>query len=203
LLAFVPVPGRAANVGAYTPEANLGIWIDKALFGIHQDGTTYAWTLASLGFGATVLMGALGGRLLKGPLPGARKIQILLCAGGSCLLAGWLLSYVVPIVKHIWTSSMALWAGGWCYLLLALFYGVIDVMGFRRWSFPLVIIGANAIVAYMLFQLIDLKAISRRLFGGLAAHTGNGADFVIAAGAFGILWFILWYLYRNRTFIRV
>ena len=203
ILALVPVASRPEGVGPYTPQDNLALSVDKTVFGVHQDGTTYTWVLSSLGFGATVLMGVLGGTLLKGTMPGPRKVWVLAGAGAGCLAAGWLLSFVVPIIKHIWTSSMALWAGGWSFLLLAVFYGVIDVLGFKRWSFPFVVIGANAIVAYVLAHVVDFKPISRRLLGGLAEHAGTANAFVLAAGTFGILWFLLWYLYRNRTFVRV
>ena len=63
---------------------------------------------------------------------------------------GWLDAWRFPIIKHLWTSSMVLWAAGWCYLLLALFYPVIDVLHFRGRSFFFMVFGANAITAYML-----------------------------------------------------
>ena len=97
---------------------------------------------------------------------------------------------------------MVLWSGGWCLLLLAMFYWLIDVKGFRRWSFFFVVIGMNAIVAYM-SELIPWGQISAIFFGGLARHLGIFGDALLAAAALGILWLCLYYLYRNRTFIRI
>ena len=200
LLRFVPVPGHAA--GILTPDVNLAIWIDKLLLGRFQDGTTYTWILTSLGFGATVLMGVLAGQLLRAALPGPRKAQWLAAAGSACLFLGWLWGFAIPIIKHIWTSSMILWSGGWCLLLLALFYWVIDVKGYRRWAFFFIVIGMNAIVAYM-SDLLPWPQISAIFFGGLAKHLGSFGPVLLTFGALGILWLCLYYMYRNRTFIRI
>jgi predicted acyltransferase len=200
LLAFVPVPGHGA--GVLTPDGNLAIYIDKLLLGSFQDGTSYTWILTSLGFGATVLMGVLAGHLLRTSLPGTRKAQWLAASGFACLLAGWLWSFATPIIKHIWTSSMTLWSGGWCLLLLALFYWIIDVKGYRPWAFVFVVIGMNAIVAYM-SDLIPWAQISSIFLGGLAKHLGMFGNFLLTFGAIGILWLGLYYMYRNRTFIRI
>jgi predicted acyltransferase len=179
------------------------MYIDKALLGHFQDGTPYTWILSSLGFGATVLMGVLAGHLLRSKLAGTRKAVLLAGAGLGCLAGGWLWSFAFPIIKHIWTSSMVLWSGGWCLLLLALFYWLIDVLGYRRWAFPFIVIGMNAIVAYMAPDLINFMQISHTVFAGLARHLGMFGDFLLAFGAIGILWVGLYYMYRKQTFVRI
>jgi len=201
LMALVPVPGHGA--GVFTPDGNLAMYIDKTLLGHFQDGTTYTWILSSLGFGATVLMGVLSGHLLRSKLPGHRKALALAGAGLACLAGGWVWSFAFPIIKHIWTSSMVLWSGGWCLLLLALFYWVIDVLGYRRWAFFFTVIGMNAIVAYMAPDIIPFSTISKTLFAGLARHLGMFGPVLVAFGTLGVLWLILYYLYRNRTFVRI
>jgi predicted acyltransferase len=201
LMRFVPVPGYGA--GVFTPDGNLAMYIDKALLGRFQDGTTYTWILSSLGFGATVLMGVLAGHLLRSKLAGTRKALLLVGAGLACLAGGWLWSFTFPIIKHIWTSSMVLWSGGWCLLLLALFYWLIDVLGYRRWAFPFIVVGMNAIVAYMAPDLINFRHISRTVFAGLTRHLGMFGEFLLAFGAFGILWVGLYYMYRKQTFVRI
>ena len=108
-----------------------------------------------------------------------------------------------PIIKHLMTSSMILWAGGWCLLLMALFYGVIDMAGFRKWAFPFVVIGMNAITAYMAIHLIDFRGIANHLVGGLAGHLDAFGDPLRALAAFMILWGGLYYMYRNKTFMRI
>jgi len=201
LMRFVPVPGVGA--GVFTPEGNLAMHIDKALLGRFQDGTTYTWILSSLNFGAQVLMGVLAGHLLRSKLTGTRKAIILAVTGLGCLLVGWLWGLIFPIIKHIFTSSMVLWAGGWCLLLLALFFYVIDVLGYKKWAFFFIVIGMNAIVAYLAPDFFNFHEISTRALGGLARHLGMFGNFVVEGGAVAILWGGLYYMYRNKTFVRI
>ena len=201
LMAFVPVPGHGA--GVFTPDGNLAMWIEEALLGRFRVGFNYTMILSSLGFGATVLMGVLAGHLLRSSLPGRRKALLLAGSGLACLLGGWLWGFVFPIIKHIWTSSMALWSGGWCLLLLALFYWVIDVLGYRRWAFFFTVIGMNAIVAYIAPDIIPFSQISNTLFSGLSKHLGMFGNILVTFGALGVLWLGLYYMYRKRTFVRI
>jgi predicted acyltransferase len=131
----------------------------------------------------------------------------LLGAGAACLAAGWIWGLWYPINKHLCTSSFVLWAGGWCFLLLAVFYGVIDVLGWRAWAFPFVVIGANALLAYVVSHLFgnQIARISGVLFAGLARHLERFGwqSFVFATGSVLVLWLILWSLYRKRIFWRV
>jgi len=200
-LRFIPIPGHGA--GLLTPDTNLAMYIDKALLGRFQDGTTYTWILSSLAFGAQVLMGVLAGQLLRSKLAGTRKALMLAGAGLASLLVGWLWSFSFPIIKHIFSSTMVLWAGGWCLLLLALFYYVIDVRGYRRWAFFFTVIGMNAIVAYLAPDFFNFHEISTGVFAGLARHLGMFGSFLIEAGAVGILWAGLYYMYRKQTFVRI
>ena len=201
LMMFVPVPGHGA--GVLEPEANLAIYIDKIVLGGFQDGTTYTWILSSMTFGATVLLGVLAGHLLRSDKTDRAKLLWLAAFGLACLALGWSWSFHFPIIKHIWTSSMVLWAAGWSYLLLALFFLLIDVWGFRRWAFPFVVIGANAIAVYMATHVFDVREIGDVFVGGLAPRLGSYAPGVRALAAFIVVWLILWFLYRKKTFIRV
>jgi predicted acyltransferase len=201
LMIFVPVPGH--GTGVLTPEGNLALWIDEAVLGRFRDGTTYTWLLSGLTFGATVLVGVLAGHLLRSPLPGRRKVVWLAISGLGCLLSGWVWSWVFPIIKHIYSSSMVLWAGGWSLLLLALFYGIVDVLGCKRLAFPLTVIGMNAIIAYMAPRFVKFDAISKNLFSGLAGHLGAFGPLLLAFGAVGSLWAVLYYMYRKQTFLRI
>jgi predicted acyltransferase len=201
IMLFVPWPGGVT--GSFAQDANLAWWIDKTIMGHFMDGWGYTWILSSLGFAATVIMGSLAGHMLKSPLPGMRKVLILTAAGIVCLIMAWALNPLVPIIKHLWTSSMVLWAGGWSLLLLALFYLIIDVLGYKRWAFPLQVIGANAIVAYMAEKLFDIEHICKGLFGGLCTRFGPAGHFTLTCLSILFLWSLLYYLYRNRTFVRI
>jgi predicted acyltransferase len=110
---------------------------------------------------------------------------------------------VFPIIKHLWTSSMVLFAGGWSFLLLALFYMLIDVWGLRKWAFGFVVIGMNAIAVYMAVHVFDFKLVGNIFVGGLAECLGQWNDFAQEAAAFAIVWLILYWMYRKKTFIKI
>lgn len=206
VFAWVPAPGGTA--GDYSPGGNIAIWIDKAILGSHQDGTEYAWILGSLNFGATTMLGVFAGRLLQAKeLSGNRKALCLAGAGlGSLLLAAaWTPFH--PLIKHLWTGSFVFLAGGLSLLLLALFYWTIDVRGWRRWAYVCVVIGVNAIAAYLLTEIpgLHLKQLADPFVRGIQ-HWGlsKGAyDFVLASAQFALVWLILWHLHRQKIYLKV
>lgn len=205
ILTFVSAPGQPA--GLLEPKANLALYIDQRIMGEHfRDGTTYAWILASMAFGATVLLGVMSGHILASAQANWKKFLWLVLAGLACLGEGWAWGLWFPIIKHLFTSSMVLWACGWSFLLLALFFLVIDVWGLRRWSIFFVVIGMNAIAVYVathVFRTAFAKA-SEALVGNLARQLEKPyGDALTAVTTFAIVWLILYYMYRKRTFIRV
>ncbi len=201
LMTLVPVPTYGA--GSLTPEGNLAMYIDKLILGRFQDGTTYTWILSSLTFAATVMIGTFAGRLLRSDLGPARKVLFLLASGIACAGAGWAWWYIFPVIKHLWTSSMVLWAGGWSLILLAVFYLVIDVFRLRPVGFLFTVIGMNAIAAYMVTRVFDFRGLGDILVSGLGKWTGDWHDLLRAVVGMAILWLILAYLYRKRTFIKI
>lgn len=78
----------------------------------------------------------------------------------------------------------------------------VEWEGLVKWSFPFQVVGANAIVAYMMQSLVNFRDPSRFLFGALAKLFPS-PDFVIMSGYTLICWLILWYLYRKGTFLKV
>ncbi len=203
VFAWVPAPGGVP--GDYTPDGNVAVWLDKLILGRHQDGTAYAWILGSLNFGATTMLGVFGGELLRnGKLSGNRKALWL--AGGGAAAVG--LSFVWmpfhPLIKHLWTGSFVLFSGGLSLLLLALFYWVIDVRGWKRWSRFFSVIGVNAIAAYMLTEIWGMRMISDRLVGGFERWLPGAPQALLQAVAeVAVLWLILWHLHRQKIYLKV
>ena len=118
---------------------------------------------------ATMLLGLLAGELLRSDRTAKAKLMSLLIGGAVCMAAGLALGYTVcPLVKRIWTPSWTLFSGAITLWILAAFYGVIDVRGWRRWAFPLVVVGMNSILMYMMSQLMRpwVTVNLRTLFGG-------------------------------------
>ena len=201
LLTFVPVPGYGA--GVLEPKANLARYIEEVVMGRFFSGGTYTWTLSSITFGATVMLGAMAGHLLRSQKSQATKAAWLFGMGFGCVALGLLWHLQSPIIKHIWSSSFVLFSGGLCYLLLALFYLVIDIWGFKKWTFGFVVIGMNPITVYMAAQLFNFRHIGNIFVGGLERWLGPWNDFVQAIAAFVVIWLILWWMYRKKTFIKV
>ena len=203
LMMLVPVPGHGA--GVLTPDGNLAIYIDRIIFGRFIDGTDppYTWILSGMTFGCTVMLGVMAGHLLRSQKSGKTKVLWLLAAGGGCIVAGLLWNLRFPIIKHLWTSSFVLLSGGLCFMLLALFYLVIDVLGFRKWAFGFVVIGMNAIAVYMATHLVNFRNIGGVFVGGLEKYAGNWYPLIYALAGFVVVWLILWWLYRKKTFIKI
>lgn len=201
LMAWIPVPGHGA--GQLTPEGNLAIYLDKLIQGPHQDGTTYTWFLSSLTFACTVMIGVFGGLLLRSKKTQKQKVVWLLGAGALCIGLGLLWSLWFPIIKHLWTSSFVLYSGGICLLLLGLFYLVIDVWGFRKWSFPFKVIGMNAIFVYMVTRLFDFRHLGDIFVGGLAERLGSWHGLVQGLAGFLVIWLILYWMYKKQAFIKI
>jgi len=203
LMMLVPVPGHGA--GVLTPDGNLAIYIDRIILGRFIDGTDppYTWILSSMTFGCTVMLGVTAGHLLRLDTEGIRKVLWLLAAGGFCIVAGLVWNLSFPIIKHIWTSSFVLFSGGLCFMLLALFYLVIDVLGFRKWAFGFVVIGTNAIAVYMATHVVSFRNISGNFVQGLEKYTGDWYLLIYNTAGFVLVWLILWWMYRKKTFIKI
>ena len=200
---LVPVPGYGA--GDLTPQGCLSSWIDQhlipgKLYYQYGDNEGLLSTFPAI---CTALLGALAGHWLRSNRSGSRKAVGLAAAGVVGLIAGLAWAQVFPIIKILWTSSYVLFAAGWSLLLLALFYWIIDVQGYRRWTFFFVVIGMNAITIYFLQRVIDFDGLAEFFLSGIARHAGVFAALILALGAFLVRWLLLWFLYRHKAFFKV
>ena len=123
--------------------------------------------------------------------------------------AAWLLDFtgVCPIVKKIWTPSWVLYSGGLCFLILALFYWITDVIRFRVWAFPLIVIGMNSIAAYCIAHLFEGfigDAVKRHVPANTFTYFGTPYQPVVfGACVLLVLWLILLWMYRRKIFLRI
>ena len=201
LLTLPTVPEIGKSV--LEPNKNFALYIDHLIFGKFDDGTQYTWLITGLGFIATTLSGLFAGELIKSKLPRKKVVQYLFIYGALGLTIGLIWSNWHPIVKKIWSSSFVLASSGVCFLLLALFYWIIDVKGYTKWTFPLKVIGMNAITAYVLSHVISFPKIANFIVFGLEQYANTYFDLITIIGGFGILYLLLWYMYKNKTFIKV
>jgi len=205
LMSFVPVPGFGA--GDFAEGKNLANWIDKEFLPLRKwDGDhDPEGLLSTLPAIAHCLLGVFAGRTLqRADLTEARKLMWLGGGGVALVVAGWLWHLQFPVIKKIWTSSFVLVSCGYSSLLLALFYGLIDVCGWRRWATPFVWIGMNPITIYLTHQLVDLKAIAGRFVGGdIHAALGRGGDLAVALGVILLTFWLSRFLFRRKIFLRL
>lgn len=208
LLRFMPYNGHAG--GFFEPQNNLAIYIDRLLQGSWQDGTPYSWILTALSFGALTLMGSISGTLIR-KCASIKTAGLLAGTGVASLFAGWVLSFDTPLIKHIFTTTAVLWSGGWCFLLLAAFHLGFDCFGkwTARLAVPLQVVGCNALLAYLLTEIHGPNGrslwwgVSNPLVYGLANRAGEAAALVHALLSLLLLWLFLYFLYRNRAFLKV
>ena len=202
LMTFVPVPGFGS--GVFTPEGNLAIYVDLAVFGKFDDGTQYTWLVSSLGFGATVFSGYYAGRLLQRPLEHNQRLKLLSAIGIALITLGLLWSLQMPIIKKIWSSSMVLLSSGICYLLLALTYLFTDKMKIDAWwTRGFRMLGLNAIAAYMLYSVFSLDRMAGHFVHGLEQYVGAFFPLCVSLCQFGILFLIVWHMYKYKIFLKV
>ncbi len=226
LLKLYPVPGFGA--GRLDSLGNLPAYLDRFVFGTNH---LWAWGLTA-GYGvtfdpegilstlpaiATTLIGVLAGKWLRREQSVRLRILGLVVAGLLLLTAGLLLNPVFPINKKIWTSTFTLFSGGVSLLTFVLSYLVVDVCRWRRWASPLLVFGANAILAFALSNVIT--TVTDRIHlgtkdGALTLHEFGFRCFTVlfrpihASLAYAIVivllnMALLYPLYRKRIFLRV
>jgi heparan-alpha-glucosaminide N-acetyltransferase len=172
------------------------------------NGGGYA-TLSFVPTLGTMVLGLIAGGWLRGPAPAWGKLLRLAAAGAGCLALGWLLdpAGAVPSVKRIWTPAWVLFSGGWCFLLLAGFYAVVEALGLRAWAFPLVVIGMNSIAIYCLVHLVDgfiARSLKTHLGPGVFQGLGPVYEPLLqGAAVLAILWLVLLWMYRRKLFLKI
>lgn len=200
---LIPVPSYGA--GIITPQACLSSYVDQLLipsklyYG-HGDNEGLISTLPAI---CSVLSGVLAGHWLLSNRSSNRKAIWLAIAGIASLIIGYVWGQFFPIVKNIWTSSFVLVGAGYSLLLLALFYWVIDVKGYKKWAFFFVVIGMNPITIYCLQWFVGFETIANFFIQGIADHTGIFNTLILAFSVLMVKWLLLFFLYRHKIFFKV
>jgi predicted acyltransferase len=190
------------GLGVLTPTGNAATYVDHLVLGRFAYGEN-TWFLSYLGFAASVLIGALAGNLLRSTRSARDKCLFLAAGGVGMVILGLIWSRWFPIIKLLWTSSFVLVTGGISCLLLAIFYLIVDVGGYRKWAFGFVVIGTNALAVYMATMLFDFRKIGNIFVGHLLPRVGHFSSLLEAAAAFTIIWLLLYWMYRTKSFVKL
>jgi predicted acyltransferase len=223
LLRGVPVPGFGA--GHLEPQGNLAWWIDSHVLAGHTwsgapvPGFDPEGILSTVPAVGTTLLGALTGYFLQRPDPPRRKAVGLVVVGLGLILVGWLVGLWLPINKNLWTSSYALFMGGWAALILGILFELVDRRGWKKWTLPFEVLGTNAIALFLISGLVarllnliawtdaagTRVALKTFLYQGIFVPH---ADPYVASLAFALAflafhWAIAWLLWRKSWFFKV
>jgi len=229
LLRWVPVPGAGMpgrDIPFMDQSQNLVSWIDRHIMPYHlyrqapdynlRDPEGLLSTLPALG---TTLLGLLTGLWLRASKPLVTKARGLAAGSLACLATGYLWSIWFPLNKNLWTSSYVLVAAGWSLAVLTLAFWAADVRGWRkRWTWPWLVLGSNAITAYMISELIPGALENIRftddgqrtnvlawVFNPVFEHipSPGWAAFAYSVSILAFCFIPVWALYRKKIFIKV
>jgi heparan-alpha-glucosaminide N-acetyltransferase len=196
---FFTFPGPA---GAFSRTGNIGAVIDKALLGYNYSG--FYVTINFITSIVTTLIGAWVGMLLRSQRSRADKLRILALGALAAFVSGLALAPIIPNVKRLWTASFTLYSAGWVMLMMMAFIIVIDVWGWRKLAFPLVVVGMNSIFIYSAGFLVK-GSINRMVnaFSGGFRFIGPLAPVAQACAVMLVLWYLCYWLYKHRIFLKV
>jgi predicted acyltransferase len=229
LLRWVPVPGAGMPgraVPFLDPDRNLVAWLDRQIFPYHlyEDWTTHnlrdpEGLLSNLPAVATALLGLLAGLWLRSGRAVKAKAAGLAVGAAACLASGYLWSLWFPLNKKMWTSSYVLVAAGWSLALLALVYWAVEQRGWRKgWTWVWLVFGSNAIVAYLVSELLPAALDSLAVHSGgrarslrevlaapifAAIHNPGWAAFAYSVSFTAVCFVPVWLLYRKKIFVKV
>ncbi len=198
----------------WNKNANLGNTFDQWFLNLFPRATPFGYnsggylTLSFIPTLGTMILGLIAGRWLRAAAPRIPMKQLLLAAAIG--IAGGLalhFTHICPVVKRIWTPGWTLFSGGMCFLLLAAFSAVIDVKGYKKWAYWLVVIGMNSIASYLIAHLFgDFITESFRIHLGphFFGFLGAGLEpFLEGAAVLFSYWLILFWMYRRKLFLKI
>jgi predicted acyltransferase len=225
LLRFVPVPGLGVpgrDIPFMDPNQNLAAWLDRKLFMGHLfDGTRDPeGILSTIPAVATTLLGVLTGHWLCSQKTSATKAIVMLLAGICGLVAGEVWNIWLPINKNLWTSSFAVFSGGFALVFLAFLYWVLEIKRWRgAWTMPILVFGMNAIAGFVADSFVygpgytftvehadgttlSWHEVAQAKLVSLGASPPN-ASLIYSLAAVLCCWILLWLLWRKRIFLKV
>jgi predicted acyltransferase len=204
---FVPVPGQGA--GVLTPDVCINSFIDRYFLPgrMGQGKFDALGLLCIISSTAVTLMGSFAGLIITSNRITNRKKPITLAiTGASLILLALAINPFYPVIKNCWTSTYNILSGGISFLLLALFYLVIDVWKFKKWSFFFTVIGLNSIFIYLISvgNLVDLSHTTASFIGWIMKPLDEDtAQLVLVTGNILLEWFLLYFMFRRKIIVKI
>ncbi len=202
LYRFFPLDGFNE---AFVADKNFGAWFNLLISG-ELDGGHWA-IFNAIPTAAHTIWGVLAGQLLMSEKSDKQKLQTLAIAGIVGLVIGYGFSTFTPIIKRIATSTFVFASGGWALLALALCYWIIDVKKYQRGVLFFTIVGLNPLFIYLFAHVGGadlLRSIALPFSNLLFGWTGElGAEIILSTIVLFMLWYLCYWLYKKKIFIRI
>lgn len=191
------------NAGAAFDRWFLNLFPRSEPFEMHPGGYH---TINFIPASVTMLLGLMCGQLLRDDrYEACAKLNRLLIGGAACLLLGVLLGVTLcPVVKRLWTPSWVFFSGAYAIWLLAFFYWLVDVQGWKFWTLPFVVVGMNPLAMYVMNSTLRRWFITQsyiHLPDFLFPKPWNDVIEAILAGT--IMWLVCYWMYRRKIFLRL
>lgn len=193
----------------FSMQGNLSSHIDRLLLPGRLDDIIHEpeGLLSTLPAIATALLGMFTGEFLLSrylndkPL---RKALYLILTALTLIIIGEIWGIVFPINKNLWTSSFVCLVGGLSLLLFSIFYLIIDVLQYKKWTFFFVVIGMNPITIYLATKIINFKIATGFFFGGIIdIFPETWVPLINGIGITTVGWVFLYILYKKKIFLKV
>jgi len=200
----VPVPGHGA--GVFDSTGSINAWLDQNFLPGRLHGKTFdpEGLLCIVSASVVTLLGAFAGGILRdGKEANVRKTLQLAVGGVVLIVIALAISPFYPIVKRMWTIPYDFLSAGISLLLLALFYYIVDVRKWQKWTLFFRVIGMNSITIYMATAMVSFYYTSNFLLGSVSMLIGDYGMVLKVIGVIAIEWSLLYYLYKNRIFLKV
>lgn len=205
ILKFTSAPGFP--MGALSMEGNFASFFDRNVLpgklsrGIHDTVGLFNNIPAISNALAGIITGIF---LQKQKITPTKKALYMVLAGLLAVIIAQIWNLDFPINKNLWSSSFVMQTVGLSLLLFALFYYVIDVLKYTRWTLFFQVIGMNSILIYISGKFIDWEFTADAFFKWLGQLTGEPYSILVLAIVLVLIkWLFLKFLYDKKVFLRV
>lgn len=206
LLLWVSAPDYP-EASSLSVQGNIVGYVDRMIMPgrLHQGIFDPEGLLSVLPAIVTALLGVFTGEFVRSArMDGHRKSSAMFVCGLVLFALGWACNGILPVNKSLWSSTFVCVAGGLSMMLFAVFYWVVDVLQWRRWTLFFRVVGMNSITIYMAQEFVDFHKLTSNICGGAIGFLPEGLHALGYWVAYvGMGWLFLYFLYRKRIFLKV
>lgn len=192
-------------------EGNLVGYIDRLFLPgrLIYDGNRFdpEGLLSTIPAVVTAMLGVFTGELIRLPkerMSGERKTLLMIVGAVALFVVTIIFKGVLPINKMLWSSTFVCAVGSYSLFMMALFYYIVDVRGWQKWTLVFRVVGMNSITIYLAQRMINFSHTNKFLFSGLSGlFPENIQPVIMNLGFIVVCWLFLYFLYRKNTFLKV